>query len=105
MGTGSSTSNRCQQHTAMQTGSAMHQTDGAPAVEFSCTETATLRVGAWRNRSLSSAESALVKASAEAIGIQSVIRDLGQSWNTVVYSDTSAAPGGDTTRRHMDCRA
>ena len=42
---------------------------------------------------LFSAESELhdvVQASAEATGFQSVIRDLGQSWSTVVYSDASA---------------
>ena len=44
----------------------------------------------------SSAESelyVLVKASAEAVGIQSVSRDLGQSWSTDVYSDASPALG------------
>ena len=41
---------------------------------------------------LSSTESdlyALVKARAEAMGFQSVIRDLRQSWSTLVYSDAS----------------
>ena len=45
---------------------------------------------------LSSAESelyALVNASAEAMDFQSVIRDLGQSWSTVVCSDASASLG------------
>ena len=61
----------------------------------------------WKNRikscnkaqslvALSSGESELYafgKASASAMGIQSVIRDLGQSWSTVVYSNASSSLG------------
>ena len=51
---------------------------------------------------------ALVQASAEAMGSQSVIRDLGQSWSTVVYSDASSALGvmqrqGLERLRHVGC--
>ena len=45
---------------------------------------------------LYSAESelhAVVTASAEVMGFQSVIRDVGESWSTVVYSGASAALG------------
>ena len=47
-----------------------------------------------------------MKASAE--GFQSVIRDLGESWSTVVYRDASEASGaiqchGLGRRRHKDC--
>ena len=59
---------------------------------------------------LSSGESELYafgKASASAMSIQSVIRDLGQSWSTVVYSNASAAlvviqRQGLESLRHMD---
>ena len=60
---------------------------------------------------LSSAESelyGLVKASSEALGFQSTIRDMGQAWGTVVLSDASAALGviqrqGLGRLRHVDC--
>ena len=100
MSTSSGTSNSCSQHTAMQSWPAMHQTDRAPAVEFTCTGATKFRTHSLV--ALFSAESelyALVKASAKAMGFHSVIRERGQSWSTVVCSDASEAFGCDTAPR------
>ena len=92
----------------MQIGPATHQTDGTPAVEFSCTESHS-----WSKTqslvALSSAESVVYAlVSAEALGFQSVIRDLGPTWSTVVCSDAIAAFGvihrqGLGRLRNVDC--
>ena len=74
----------------------------APSKSWSKTQSLIARI---------SAESdlyALVKASAGAMGSQSVIRDFGESWSTVVCRDASEASGaiqcqGLGRRRHVDC--
>ena len=74
----------------------------APSKSWSKTQSLTGRISAECELY------AVVKASAEAMGSQAVIRDMGESWSTVVYRDASEASGaiqcqGLGRRRHVDC--
>ena len=84
--------------TAMQIGHAVHPIDGAPAKRLSSKESHCSN--SWSNTqspiAISSAESrlyALLRQAPRQQVVQSVIKDVGQSWSTVVCSDASAAFG------------
>ena len=96
--TSSRTSKRCKQHTAMQNWASnaptRRSTSGGVLMQISHYIKSLSKPQSLI--ALSSAESelyALVNASAEAMDFQSVMRDLGESWSTVVCSDASAALG------------